>query len=64
LLAIYCFRVLTIERPKPDLRALLIGHGYVQAKNELSTFGETLWMHSSVIDELDTSGAGIEVSSN
>lgn len=37
------FKIMTIERPKPELKNLLISHGYVMTHN-LSWFGETLWL--------------------
>jgi hypothetical protein len=61
LLERYRFNVLTIERPKLELRKVLVNHGYVEAAKRLSDWGETLWLHSSAVDELDISGAGIEL---
>ena len=40
----YSFRVLTIERPKPDLKDLLQSNGYSFVR-KLGTFGEELWYH-------------------
>jgi len=40
----YSFRVLTIERPKPDLKEVLKAKGYSFIKS-LSTWGEELWYH-------------------
>lgn len=49
----YTIRILTIERPKTELRDLLEVNGYKQILR-LSRFGETLWIHHSVEEELDT----------
>lgn len=40
----YTFRVLTIERPKPDLQKLLKSKGYVYLQS-LSDWGEQVWHH-------------------
>lgn len=40
----YTFRVLTVERPKPDLKALLQSKGYEFIKM-MSSWGEELWHH-------------------
>ena len=50
----YNVSVLTCERPKDPLKALLVKKGYKQFK-DLGDFGETLWAHESVMDTLDLS---------
>jgi hypothetical protein len=42
----YKIRILSVERPKEDLKRLLSSKGYTHIKN-LGTFGEELWGHSS-----------------
>ena len=42
----YTIRVMTIERPTPELIKLLHQHDYLQLK-ELAWWGETLWAHKS-----------------
>ena len=44
----YVFRVLTVERPKPDLKQLLLSKGYIY-KMRMSGFGEELWYHPDYI---------------
>jgi Methyltransferase FkbM domain len=44
----YRFNVLTIERPDKRLSGLLQRNGYKKMK-KLSNFGETLWIHTSVL---------------
>jgi Methyltransferase FkbM domain len=44
----YTFLTLTIERPKDDLRALLMKHGYRHVLDFRR--GDTLWAHKSVYD--------------
>ena len=48
----YTIKILTVERPKEDLQALLREKGYEFIKT-ISYFQETLWVHSSFKDELD-----------
>lgn len=48
----YQIQVLTIERPKPELQKLLIARGY-RGLALLATFGETLWVHESMLEKLD-----------
>jgi hypothetical protein len=43
----YIIKFLTIERPKPELQALLKSHGY-KFVQLLIYWGETLWVHESV----------------
>lgn len=50
----YVIRVMTIERPKEELKTLLKQHGYNQVLR-LSRWGETLWVHSSFANEMDFS---------
>ena len=59
-LAHYRFSVMTIERPKQVLKDLLSANGYKLVK-VISDFGETLWVHSLALPELDLQGAGIDV---
>ena len=40
----YSFRFITIERPKDDLKTILVAQGYVYV-GLLIWWGETLWMH-------------------
>jgi hypothetical protein len=44
----YSFRFLTVERPKEDLKSLLKSHGYEYIQ-DLSIWGETFWVHESMI---------------
>jgi len=48
----YTFKILTVERPKPDLEANLKQNGYHFLRT-ISFFGETLWVHESYMDSLD-----------
>ena len=50
----YKARIMTVERPKEELRALLDSHGYINLQR-LSRWGETLWAHKDFLHELDTS---------
>jgi len=50
----YTFKVMTIERPKPDLQEKLKQNGY-EFLRKISGFGETLWVHESSKDSLDLS---------
>ncbi|KAI2507587.1 methyltransferase [Fragilaria crotonensis] len=50
----YKVSLMTIERPKEPLRALLDQNGYKFVKR-LSTWGETLWAHESITGALDLS---------
>ena len=49
----YQIKVMTIERPKEDLRRVLEQNGYQQILR-LSRWGETLWIHSDFAGEMDT----------
>jgi len=57
----YMINIMTIERPKPDLKALLKQHGYVYLQN-LGTFGEQVWTHKSILSDLDLKSAGVDAS--
>ena len=48
----YTVKILTVERPKEDLQALLKENGYEFVK-VISYFKETLWVHSSFKQELN-----------
>lgn len=52
----YRINALTVERADNKLSALLQTNGYVQLK-VLKHWGESLWIHSSVQDSLDTKAA-------
>jgi hypothetical protein len=62
LLGRYHFNVITIERPKPDLCELLVSDGYVKAAKHEVAWGDTIWLHQSMVDELDLAGADVKVS--
>lgn len=47
----YKISLMTVERPKDALRDLLLRNGFKNIKR-LSSWGETLWAHESVIDSL------------
>jgi len=49
--AAYAIRFITIERPKPDLQKLLKANGYIFVM-QLIFWGETLWVHESVLQTL------------
>ncbi|KAL7523752.1 hypothetical protein ACHAWF_000655, partial [Thalassiosira exigua] len=48
----HTIRFITIERPKPDLQALLKRHGYVFVM-KLIFWGETLWVHRTILQHMD-----------
>ncbi len=50
----YKIQLLTVERPKEGLRAVLEAHGFEQLQR-LSRWGETLWAHKSARPRLDLS---------
>ena len=50
----YTIKIMTIERPKEDLKLLLEKHGYKQVLR-LSRWGETLWINSSFEHDMDLS---------
>ena len=43
----HTIKVMTVERPTPELKRLLQRHGYVQL-GDLGNFGESLWAHASL----------------
>merc|ERR1712039_1055946 len=45
----YAFSVLTVERPKDDLRQWLNSSGYYLLRNN-SLFGDTTWIHKTISD--------------
>jgi hypothetical protein len=51
----YQFKLMTVERPKADLKVLLNEHGYIYVM-DLSSWGETLWVNNKTIAE-----AGIQL---
>jgi Methyltransferase FkbM domain len=50
----YSISLMTVERPKDSLRALLEKHGFKYLKR-LSSWGESLWAHDSIMGSLDLS---------
>jgi Methyltransferase FkbM domain len=48
----YSFNVMTVERPKADLKALFEENGYEYVA-KISAFGETLWVRSAYRDSLN-----------
>ena len=48
----YRIKIMTVERPKNDLKQLLEAHGF-QMMAEISEFGETLWIHKNFLSSLD-----------
>ena len=44
----YKFKFMTIERPKDDLKAMLVKNGYKQVV-DITTWGETLWIHEASV---------------
>lgn len=48
----YRIKIITAERLKGDIREFLKQHGY-EFVERLTRWGESLWVHSSVRDELD-----------
>ena len=44
----YQFKFITIERPKDDLKAMLVSNGYKQVK-KITYWGETLWIHETLV---------------
>jgi hypothetical protein len=48
----YKFKIMSIERPKEKLKAILISHGYRHFKT-ISSWGETIWLNESYEEELD-----------
>ena len=62
----YSFKFLSIERPKDDLKALLMMNGYKLART-LSNYGETLWANEKLIklseQEVDDISKSLGISS-
>lgn len=50
----FTISLMTVERPKDSLKQLFDKNGFKQIQR-LSTWGETLWAHESVMDSLDLS---------
>jgi Methyltransferase FkbM domain len=48
----YRFKLISLERPKDELKEMLALNGYTMLK-QLSKWGETLWAHESALQELD-----------
>ena len=46
----YTFRVITVERPKMPLRALLRNNSYIYVRDNPGCFGDQLWVHSSMVE--------------
>ena len=44
----YKFKFMTIERPKDDLKVMLVKNGYKQVV-DITTWGETLWIHEASV---------------
>lgn len=49
----YRFNIITLERPKEGLQALLPKHGYRMLRKLKENSGETLWIHKSMEGKLD-----------
>ena len=52
--ASYQIKIMTVERPKDDLKRHLEAHGF-QMMAQISKFGETLWVHTNFLNSLDLS---------
>ena len=52
--ASYQIKIMTVERPKDDLKQHLEAHGF-QMMAQISKFGETLWIHKSFLNSVDLS---------
>lgn len=50
----YKIKIITAERVKGDMRKYLKSHGY-EFVQRLTRWGESLWIHSSVREQLDFS---------
>jgi hypothetical protein len=48
----YQFRIMSIERPKDDLKEILTSNGYIHFKT-VSGFGETIWINENLKDGLN-----------
>ena len=55
----YRFNVMTVERPSDALSTLLTANGYVLLKR-IKKNTETLWVHNSILANLDTSALDID----
>ena len=55
----YRFNVMTVERPSDVLTSILNSNGYILLKT-IKKNTETLWVHSSILDNLDTSALEID----
>jgi hypothetical protein len=49
----YSFKIMTVERPKDDLKALFTGHGYELVGVISTASGETLWVRTAIKDSLN-----------
>merc|ERR1712039_316928 len=47
----YRFKVLTVERPKPDLQDMLEYHGYKYLRHN-SLWNDTTWVHKDLYDQV------------
>lgn len=54
----YRFRVITAERLRGEIRGTLKAHGY-EFVQQLSRWGESLWIHNDHRDEMDLSVVGV-----
>jgi hypothetical protein len=54
----YVIKIMTIERPKDDLKELLDKYGYLFLQ-KISKWGETIYCHKSFLSSLDFASAGI-----
>jgi len=54
----YMFKIMTVERPKHELRALLSAHGYTFLM-KISTWGETVWINEAFRDEFDLNSTDV-----
>ena len=53
-LDLYRIKIITAERLRGNIRGYLKSHGY-EFVTRLTKWGESLWVHGSVRDELDWS---------
>ena len=53
----YSIKIITAERLKGEIRGYLRNHGY-DFIQRLTRWGESLWVHRSVKDQLDWSALG------
>lgn len=59
----YTVKIMTVERPKDDLKEILRKNGYVFVK-EMVFWGEKLYCHQSFLSSLNFSAAGIDPPAN